>query len=208
MQNTVKDWSKHKKHLLNELVLCPSHCHCARFFLRAHSASRMDSRLCLSEGRGKQRGRGNLDSTPQSAFPYRKDSSSTKAPFNTFKFIKSPPPALLMSSLQIKSVQVADSAVYYCPSGVAQWLRKHRQFDSQLRSDPKVVHTSLMFQYQTILPLALLLWDESPHCITSVLKSFFFFNLTISKHIKRQKSSHADLYWLEAELQVCNRLFE
>lgn len=93
------------------------------------------------------------------AFSYRKDSSSTEAPFNTSKFIMSRP-ALLMSSLQIKSVGVADSAVYYCASSVAQWFRKPQQFDNNLRSSLKVVLTSLMFQM--ILPRALPLLNVAP----------------------------------------------
>lgn len=141
------------------------------------------------------------------AFSYGKGSSSTEAPFNTTKFIMSRP-ALLLSSLQIKSVRLADSAVYYCASSVAQWFRKPPQFDNNLRSNLKVVLTSLMFQHQLILPQALTLSKESPQCGFSVLKSIFFFNLMISKHIKCQKSSYADLYWCEAELHVYRRYSE
>lgn len=108
------------------------------------------------------------------AFSYRKDSSSTEAPFNTSKFIMSRP-ALLMSSLQIKSVRVADSAVYYCTSSVAQWFRKPQQFNNNLRRNLKVVLTSLLFQHQRILPQALPLWKESPQCGSSVLQCFDFF---------------------------------
>lgn len=72
------------------------------------------------------------------AFSFGKDSSSTEAPFTTAKFIMSRP-ALPTSSLQIKSLQVADSAVYYCASSVAQWFRKPQQFNNNLRSNPTVV---------------------------------------------------------------------
>lgn len=78
------------------------------------------------------------------AFSYGKDSSSTEAPFSTAKFVMSRP-ALLTSSLQIKSVQVADSAVYYCASSVAQWFWKPPQLNNNLRSNPPVVLASLMF---------------------------------------------------------------
>lgn len=78
------------------------------------------------------------------AFSYGKDSSSTEAPFNTSKFTMSRP-ALLMSSLQIKSVRVADSAVYYYTSSVAQWFQKSQQFNNNLRRNLKVVLTSLLF---------------------------------------------------------------
>lgn len=65
------------------------------------------------------------------AFSYGKDTSSTDNPFNTTKFIMSRP-ALLKSSLQIQSVQVADSAVYYCASSVAHWFLKPQQPDNNL----------------------------------------------------------------------------
>lgn len=43
--------------------------------------------------------------------------------------------------------------------------------------------------------------EASPQCGASGLKStFLFFNLTISKYIKLQKSSYSDLYWLEVEV--------
>lgn len=69
------------------------------------------------------------------AYSFGKDTTNIEAPFTQSKYSMSRP-ELLKSSLEIKTVDAADSAVYYCASSRAQWFRKPQQLNNNLKRKP------------------------------------------------------------------------